>query len=1172
MMKKKLFLFVISLIIGVIGGGKSYAQKDVTSQYITNATLSNGTTGWTVSNFNDPQRGNNTVGYASECWAGNGATANPASYSMTQTITLPAGSYRLVNYSFYRQSWNATDDPSKSLAYLKAGNQQTAIKTLGSIEGVAGYANSQAEGANVFDAKMYRNFVEFTIDANDTPIEIGLIGTHDAPGSWVICGMFELFDLGQAASVSSPTDMTYAITNSGFEYRNLTGWVNSPDGAFWYMDNNNFGHIGKGWVEKWAATGTFPDASLSQTLTGLENGLYEVTVLAQARGGDGFYLYANNDKKAITDAGDYSVRTTVTDGNLTIKVGTESFAGDWTPVENFRLKFYGDPLAAYQALLDQAVEEAQTLINGSAGSSISTTAKAAWQAVVNDNDNDDRAFTQESDFTTAIANITTANTNYQAMASPYATWLKVKASANAMVAVPNNNAEATATLTTATSTQNTAAEAALTVAGLNTPISTLRTAIKTFINATEPTAGNKFEITCLIENPSFDNNTIDGWTRTYSGGAAQTQYTCNEFWNNTFDFYQNLTGLPNGSYQLSVQAFSRPGGNGNLTNDKQAYYNYTQGINEVTAELYVNTDASTIGNIYAYTNNTTAAKVSTGSFPDYKCAVDGGTDYWVPNGMEGASFYFEDETVYKTTVAALVEDGNLKIGFRDATLTASQWTIFDNFRLYYYGSDKLVYYKQYLPQLKSEATDDLANGAYDNVIGSERSDFQTVLSAIPASETEAAYKTVIDNIVEKRTAFRTAATAYDAFVAAKATEYENNLPYASATKFAAIATAQAAADATSAADATAKTAAIVSAYRKYVESNALAEGVTGAEAIVISDPNMDVTYNSETHKFGAWQVIGQTNGTIDLFSSESFTDGDGKNDYKYANIYKSDNNAGIQQTVNLEAGTYILTVTARAKNTAGAAFWVFAGDKKQSIERIGNTGGVFDRGWNDCTLEFEVPEKSDVNIGVQSGNGKDLWWSATRFRLMKIKEGANMKITDAKWATFVAPFDVTIPNGVTAYKITGVSGTSLVKEVVETTIPANKPVLLNSESEVNQTFYGKAIADTPTNGLLTGVYVDNTPATVGTYVLEKHGTAVNFYKVEGAGIVINANRAYLTVPASVKMFSLDEDEEPTAIEGIDIAAEEYDAIYTPTGVKVESLQKGLNIVVKGEKSYKIFVK
>ncbi len=362
MKTKSLFIAVFTLIAFA---GNVLAQKDITSQYITNATLSNGTTGWTVSNFNAPQRGNNTVGYASEAYAGWGSLEK-TSYSLLQNITLPAGSYRLVNYSFFRQGEAYNTNSEKSLAYLKAGSTQVALKTLGSIT-AAGYANSQAEGANCFDSKMYRNVVEFTIDADNTTIEIGITGTFDEMRSWCIAGMFELFDLDDAASVSSPTDVTYAITNPGFEYRNATGWTSDNCGG--YANNDNFGHkAGIGFVERWqsSSSGGLSNGTFTQTLTGLENGLYELAVYAQNReqynndaDGTGMYVKANNDRTQIISSGQHKVRTTVTDGNLSIGIQLDNCSGNWIAFDRFTLLFYGDPDAATRELLSNAITEAQ---------------------------------------------------------------------------------------------------------------------------------------------------------------------------------------------------------------------------------------------------------------------------------------------------------------------------------------------------------------------------------------------------------------------------------------------------------------------------------------------------------------------------------------------------------------------------------------------------------------------------------------------------------------------------------------------------------------------------------------------------------------------------------------------------------------------------------------------
>lgn len=388
-MMKRYILAALALIALT---GNALAQKDITKQYITNATLANGTTGWSVTNFNAPQQGNNTVGYASEAYAG-WNDLEKTTYSMTQNITLPAGNYRLVNYSFFRQGLRYNTDASKSLAYLKAGSQQVPIKTLGSISGIptdgdnGGYANSQAEGANCFDSKMYRNIVEFTIDANNTTIEIGIVGTFDLKQSWCIAGMFELFDLDDAASVSSPTDVTYAITNPGFEYRNLTGWTTNEIA---YQDNEWSDKTGLGFMEKWQWDAGLPNASITQKLTGLQNGMYELSVYAHninQRNDDapstGLFLTANDKQAEIGAYGQYKVRVTSTDGTLTIGLKLDNCTGNWIAADRFELQFYGDPDAALRDLLSAYITEAEGLLTSQDATLLTDEQKAAVQQAIN---------------------------------------------------------------------------------------------------------------------------------------------------------------------------------------------------------------------------------------------------------------------------------------------------------------------------------------------------------------------------------------------------------------------------------------------------------------------------------------------------------------------------------------------------------------------------------------------------------------------------------------------------------------------------------------------------------------------------------------------------------------------------------------------------------------------
>lgn len=400
--------FFLTLVALLAFAGNAHAQRDITSQYITNAKLSNGTAGWTVSNFNTPQQGNNTEGYACEAYAG-WDNLSITSYSLKQTITLPKGNYRLCNYSFFRQGLRYNTDSSKSLAYLKAGNQQVQIKTLGSISGIptngdnGGYANSQADGANCFDSKMYRNVIEFSIATDNTPIEIGIEGTFDVKQSWVIAGLFELFDLDDEASVSSPTDMTYAITNSGFEYRNATGWT--VDNMS-YQDNNWANKSGIGFMEAWQWNAGLSNRQVSQQLTGLPDGLYEVSVYGHninQQNGDapstGMFLYANNDKTEMGAYGLYKVRTTVTDGNLLIKVALENCMGNWIAFDSFGLLFYGDPLQALKDLRDGYVAEAQAILSGDDAQYLTSDQQAALQSAINTGN----AATTEADLNTVTS-------------------------------------------------------------------------------------------------------------------------------------------------------------------------------------------------------------------------------------------------------------------------------------------------------------------------------------------------------------------------------------------------------------------------------------------------------------------------------------------------------------------------------------------------------------------------------------------------------------------------------------------------------------------------------------------------------------------------------------------------------------------------------------------------
>lgn len=364
---KRHIIFAVVMLFAAVG----FAQKDVTAQYITNATLSNGLTGWTNVNFNTPVSGNgtirinnqdqksyNTIGYASECYAGWGSLEK-TNYSLTQTITLPAGHYTLVNYSFFRYGLNADTDPNTSQAYLKAGDSQVAVKTLGSIT-ANGYANSQAEGAVVFDSKMYRRTLDFTVASDNTPVEIGIVGTFDLKQSWIIAGKFELIDNDTPATMDAPFDVTGYITNAGFEYRDMSGWTQSPSNYLSTQINDQSFKTGLFYAERWQASGALPEGSMSQTISGLPAGYYKLTANL---GGNGTYIDLNGKRTNWTADGDYSVGYVLAENeDLTITAGkTADGTANWIHFDNFRLQFCGNVAEALTTLLNKVTEYASKL-------------------------------------------------------------------------------------------------------------------------------------------------------------------------------------------------------------------------------------------------------------------------------------------------------------------------------------------------------------------------------------------------------------------------------------------------------------------------------------------------------------------------------------------------------------------------------------------------------------------------------------------------------------------------------------------------------------------------------------------------------------------------------------------------------------------------------------------
>lgn len=226
-------------------------------------------------------------------------------------------------------------------------------------------------------------------------------------------------------------------------------------------------------------------------------------------------------------------------------------------------------------------------------------------------------------------------------------------------------------------------------------------------NATPTDMDQPFNVSLLIQNPGLDDT--EGWL-----GVPTLSYSCGEFYEVAFDYNQTLENMPAGTYVLHAQAFQRAG------IAETAYRAYINGTTtRISTFLYAGSHSARVHNICDYGQEN---KLGVGN----EVAV-GNPVIYIPNDMKSAANYFK-QGFYDCEVATeLTEDGSkLKIGIRCKNGNSSYWSIFDNFRLYYYGSIPLDVVTGIETQPISERKEVEATAIYD-LSGRKVSSSTTVL-------------------------------------------------------------------------------------------------------------------------------------------------------------------------------------------------------------------------------------------------------------------------------------------------------------------------------------------------------------------------------------------------------------------------------------------------------------
>lgn len=247
----------------------------------------------------------------------------------------------------------------------------------------------------------------------------------------------------------------------------------------------------------------------------------------------------------------------------------------------------------------------------------------------------------------------------------------------------------------------------------------------------------------------------------------------------------------------------------------------------------------------------------------------------------------------------------------------------------------------------------------------------------------------------------------------------------------------------------------------------------------------------------------------------------------------------------LPAGSYSMIASTRG-----------SGDGSLPINIAGTKWDVQTHGYNVTeTKAFTLSEEGAVTVPT-GGNNKNMF---DFFVIQKIAT-PSAAITSAKYATYVAQGNVTIPSGVTAYTVK-LDGESLTYTALDasTVIPEGTALLLYGEAKTYEFPYTLATASTITDNSLKASTGEGVTADGTQYILANVDGTLGFYQAT-TGTTIAAGKAYLEVSAetakAVKFFGIGT---TTGISNVSTTTADKGAYYNLQGMKVVRPAKGIFI-------------
>ena len=521
-----------------------------------------------------------------------------------------------------------------------------------------------------------------------------------------------------SASEATPADLTAKITNASFG-DGSNGWT-----SWRANNNNNFGVVTKKegeigtsdgfdfrtFFERWIATPPTGDYYIEQSLSELPDGKYRLKAYimtqqtAENGGPKGLFLYAKTvagESKKEADvpspdgtpyAAPYTVDFSVIGGTATVGMRSEGSKDGWSAVGYFTLQYMGKAGAiTMRDALNQNITEAEKQY------------KEEISLKKHSKEGDKKYEEMIALAKAAVANDEVKDDSLQSIAK------SLQLRMDSLV----SDVAAYQTLTTKTNDLSVAWDESIYadqdfldyeeyLVGLEEAYNQ-GTFDPTEVDSIQPRAdriwkacildaletGDTDNVTGLLTNPNFTGNT-NGWTYEKLGGPNNDglKYGNNvaECYEQAFDVYQEVNGLPVGTYEVSVQGFYRPAGNATWS---AAWGVEGDATNDVLAYVYGNDGMAKLPHVADGLQDENIGE-------DCAQLTAGGADLegkYVCNGKKSAELIMADGTSYLMTVKCYVgEDGKLRFGVKMPTAPESltaYWTLFDNFQVTYLGADDM---------------------------------------------------------------------------------------------------------------------------------------------------------------------------------------------------------------------------------------------------------------------------------------------------------------------------------------------------------------------------------------------------------------------------------------------------------------------------------------------------